>query len=113
MFLKAFRKISIKYAKLKSIYWLVKMQLVGKTNITYVQLGKNINLQCPVRVDGNGFVTIGNGATLGYHKTPRYGNGEIIIWARSENAKVEIGSHFSISNNISIIANQSITIRGN
>lgn len=51
--------------------------------------------------------------SFGYSKAPRYGNGEILIQARSKASSIEIGSHTSTNNNTSMVANESILVEEN
>lgn len=67
----------------------------------------------PVRCDGYGTVIIGEGVSLGYHMAPRYGNGEILLQARSEKSQIRIGKSCNTSNNISIVCMHSIEIGDN
>jgi maltose O-acetyltransferase len=42
--------------------------------------------------------------------SPRYGNGEVLLQARAADAVIRIGRHCTLSNNVSIIAVQSVEI---
>lgn len=67
-------------------------------------------LAVPLRVNGRGRVLIGDRASLGYDKAPIIGSGEILLQARERDAVIEIGSRTTTSNNISLIAVDSIRI---
>jgi acetyltransferase-like isoleucine patch superfamily enzyme len=69
-----------------------------------------VKADVPVRIDGNGTVIFGEGVHLGYHEAPRMGSGEILVQARRRTAKIVIGSGTATSNNVSIIAMESIEI---
>lgn len=47
---------------------------------------------------------------LGYRPAPRFGNGEILLQARSKNSLIRIGAGCSTSNNLSIICRQAVEI---
>jgi maltose O-acetyltransferase len=64
----------------------------------------------PVRIDGAGSVSVGDGVALGYLPAPRIGSGEILLQARSSGSRISIGSRTAISNNVTIIAMKSISI---
>lgn len=75
-----------------------------------LSVGKNIRILVPVRCDGKGAVSIGDGTVLGWPLSVRLGNGEILLQARGESARVAVGRNVAFSNNVSIIAMQSVTI---
>jgi len=58
-------------------------------------------------------VSIGANVSLGYARAPRYGNGEILLQARKPTAKIEIGPDTVTSNNVVMVANDSIRIGRN
>jgi acetyltransferase-like isoleucine patch superfamily enzyme len=64
----------------------------------------------PIRCDGRGAVSIGEGVKLGYRLAPRYGNGGILPQARTKDALIRIGAGCSTSNNLSIISRQAVEI---
>jgi maltose O-acetyltransferase len=64
----------------------------------------------PVRGESPGSLEIGPGNSFGYRPAPRLGTGRILIQGRRADSEIVIGSRNSFSNNISIIANQAITI---
>lgn len=64
----------------------------------------------PVRVDGSGRVAIGARLALGFSLAPRVGSGEILLQARTSNALIEIGADTTLSNGVSIIALDSVSI---
>lgn len=72
---------------------------------------RGLRLQVPVRVgDGKGHLTIGENVTLGFSNAPMLGNGTILLEPRSPIACIEIGDGTYMSNNVSIVAMQSIKI---
>lgn len=58
----------------------------------------------PIRCDGRGTVLIGERVKLGFRAAPRFGNGEILLQARSKNSRIRIGAGCSTSNNLSIVS---------
>lgn len=64
----------------------------------------------PVRVDGQGEVTIGRNTSLGFRLAPRFGFGEILIQAREQDAVIMIGEKSALTNNVSIIARNKIEL---
>lgn len=73
-------------------------------------IGDEFTFNVPVRCDGKGKVVLGERVSIGYGKAPRTGNGEALVQARNKEAVVSIGARTATSNNISIVATQSITI---
>jgi maltose O-acetyltransferase len=73
-------------------------------------LGKRVYLFVPLRCDGEGIVRILDRTKLGSPPAARYGNGEILLQARTRDAEIRIGRHCAFSNNVSIIALQSVEI---
>lgn len=64
----------------------------------------------PVRCDGKGIVSLGKKIRFGYEFAPRLGNGEILLQARTETSRIVVGENTIFSNNVSVIANEEITI---
>ncbi len=75
-----------------------------------LNIGSGNCFDVSVRNDGSGLLTIGSGNSFGFRLAPRVGNGQILIQARRRGSEVEIGSHNVLSNNVSIIATQRISI---
>jgi maltose O-acetyltransferase len=73
-------------------------------------VGKHVCFNVPVRGEGEGVLIIGNCNTFGYPPAPRLGTGEILLQARHPDARIVIGEANAFSNNVSIVANESITI---
>lgn len=73
-------------------------------------LNDGLVFNAPVRCDGKGKVVLRDHVTLGYKKAPRWGTGEILIQARYQESAVSMGRGTVTSNNVSIVATQSITI---
>ena len=73
-------------------------------------LPKTCRLFVPILVNGKGRVVIGDRVSLGYGKAPKLGDGGVLLQARDQNARITIGSRTHTSNNISIVAKESIEI---
>lgn len=73
-------------------------------------LEKNVHLNVPVRIDGQGEVNIGEHVSLGYPPAPRLGSGEILLQARGKDARITIGARSQFSNNVSIVARACIQL---
>ena len=83
-----------------------RMALAGR----HGELGTNNCFMAPVRADGEGRVSIGNGNFLGYWLAPRMGSGEILLQARAASAEIRIGHDNAFSNNVSVVANQKVEL---
>jgi len=75
-----------------------------------LEVGPGNVFEVPVRADGAGSLGIGSGNCFGYGMAPRFGDGEILLQARTPGSAVSIGSNNAFSNNISVIANERIVI---
>jgi len=67
-------------------------------------------LSVPLRCDGQGVVHVSERTRLGNPVAVRYGSGLIMLQARNEGATIRIGRHCAFSNNVSIIAVESVEI---
>ena len=65
--------------------------------------------QVPIRFGGTGSVVLEEDVSLGYRPAPRIGSGEILLQARGR-ARIRIGRGTAMSNNISLVAMDSIDI---
>lgn len=77
---------------------------------TSLSINQGTRFNVPVIVNGAGGVSIGAQNSFGYTLAPMIGNGAILIQARTANASIRIGQRNHTSNNISIIARESIEI---
>lgn len=75
-----------------------------------IRVDVRVKFNVPVRCDGAGKVILCERVSLGYSSAPRTGKGEILIQARSVDSIIKVGSNTSTSNNISLVAMQSIRI---
>ncbi|MBN1817507.1 MAG: acyltransferase [Sedimentisphaerales bacterium] len=91
-------------------YTLYKWAVWPKRLSGDLTLGKRVRLFVPLRCDGQGKVYVSERTKMGWPQAPRYGNGCILLQARQENAVIRIGSHCAISNNVSIMAMESVVI---
>lgn len=76
----------------------------------HLRLSRGACLRVPLRCDGKGFVELGAGTMLGWPGAYRFGDGCIMLQARTPNATVRVGKNCRFSNNISMIATESIEI---
>ena len=74
-----------------------------------LKLGR-VLVKVPVRCDGWGIVWVGNGVHLGSEMAPRCGNGEVLLQTRDKEAKIQIGDGSRLSNNVTLVAAQGISI---
>ena len=75
-----------------------------------ILVGSNVTFSVPVRSGGEGTLKIGSNSTFGFNLSPRSGNGEILLQARSPESEITLGCNSVINNNTSIVANSRITI---
>lgn len=69
-----------------------------------------IRCDVPVLANGQGRVEINGPVRLGYSLAPKLGNGDILLQARNATARIAIGAQTILSNNVSLIACEGITI---
>jgi len=72
-------------------------------------VGKCI-LDAPFDLDGSGLVTLEDKVALGYRLAPRSGNGEVRLQARYASSRIRIGESTAMSNNVTIIAVNSVEV---
>ena len=100
-----------------SIFWTIR-RIYYRLDIEFqklllgrrVKLGSKTKIWAPVAFNGAGAVSIGSKVILGYVNGPKVGNGSILVQARKKDAQITMGNETSTSNNITIIACQSIVI---
>jgi len=93
-----------------SSLWRLKALAQSRLLAGQLSWPRNTKTDAPVRIDGNGAVILGENVHLGYYDAPRMGSGEILLQARQQISKIVIGSGTATSNNVSIIAMESIEI---
>jgi len=71
---------------------------------------KHVRLFVPLRCDGEGIVHILDRTKLGWPQAPRYGDGSVLLQARNADAVIRIGRKCAFSNNVSVIAMESVEI---
>lgn len=103
-------KLSYYRARARSGWYLGRLLLLEKRRHKLLEVGDRVTFNVPVRGAGLGSLIIGKGNTFGYSAAHRLGTGEILLEARDLGAEVLIGESNWFSNNISIIANQRISI---
>ena len=85
--------------------------VIEAATLASVQVGKSCSFQVPVVVEGGrGTLLVGEKNIFGYRMAPRLGSGAILLQPRATNARIEIGSGNSFSNNVMICANGSVHI---
>lgn len=96
-------RLSRKWNRINAAFW---PRLSGGT----LALGNGVVVNVPLRIDGRGAVVIGDSVMLGYAPAFRVGTGEILLQARGQTSSIRIGNNCYFSNNIGIIAVDSISI---
>lgn len=76
-------------------------------------LDANVKFQASVRCDGDGLVVVGEGVVLGFHGAPTFGNGQILLQARTANSCIRIGAWTHLSNCVSIVSMSEVSIGSN
>lgn len=96
--------------RFRSLCYTTQCRIYSIVNQGRLELGRGVRMSVPVRIDGSGYVIIHSGVCFGYRKAPIIGSGEILIQARSADAIVEWHEKTMTNNNISVVANDRITI---
>lgn len=81
----------------------------GRMSGMKVSVGEGTHAQVPLR-GGGGILKIGRKNILGYRGAIKLGSGSILLQPRGRNAVIEIGDRNLLSNNVALVANQSISI---
>lgn len=87
----------------KFVLW--PYQVLGKLNFD-----PTVRFYVPLRCDGEGKVIIAAGTKLGARTAMRMGNGAVLLQARSKESCIRIGASCFFSNNVSVIAVESVEI---
>ena len=83
-------------------------------NLRSFKCAKGLRLDVPVRVgQGKGRLELSEGIRLGWEQAPMSGSGGILLEARAMNAHISIGAGTMLSNNVSLVAMESINIGQN
>jgi maltose O-acetyltransferase len=98
------------FSRIRSEWYLRRFLWLEKGRHRQLVVGEYVRLNVPVRGEGEGTLIIGNHNAFGYGPAPRLGTGEILLQARNPEAGIVIGEANAFSNNVSIVANQQITI---
>lgn len=99
------RRVSAKWRALR-------LRIIETPQHESLEIGDDVVFNVPVRCGGSGTLRVGKGNGFGYHMAPRMGDGEILIQPRGT-AMISIGDNNQFSNNVSIIANERVTIGDN
>jgi maltose O-acetyltransferase len=75
-----------------------------------LELPSKTKMKVPVLINGRGQVVVGDRVTFGDSKSPKSGNGAILVQARDEGSLIIIGEKTAFSNNVSLIARKRIEI---
>lgn len=115
--MKLFRSLFSRSLKIRSRInhrrYRLRARLTASLHKGTIAWPKCVQASVPVRCDGKGSVTLGTGVRLGFLPAPRMGNGEILLQARNKTSVIKIGTGTATSNNVNIIAIDSIEIGKN
>ena len=103
VFVGLINRIRFRYYKANSELW-------GKVLLGELFLGGSILYQVPVRYLGKGTISIFSDVKLGYADAARFGDGHLLLQARDPHATIVVGEKTAFSNNITLIARESIRI---
>lgn len=67
-------------------------------------------LNAPLRCDGQGQVALGADVVIGFEFAPILGDGRVRLHARGVDARITVGAGTAFSNNVKVIACQSVSI---
>lgn len=93
----------------------VRLSLLNARMATFKMRGRaelvgTCILDAPFDLEGSGLVTLEDKVALGYRLAPRPGNGEVRLQARYASSRIRIGESTAISNNVTIIAVNSVNV---
>ena len=75
-----------------------------------LEMGPGTHFAVPVRSQGQGTLLVGPDNAFGYRAAPLLGDGSILLQPRSPSAVITLGTGNWFSNNVSIVANERVTI---
>jgi maltose O-acetyltransferase len=67
-------------------------------------------LNVPLDCDGQGCVSLGVDVSIGFEAAPMVGDGRVRLQARGAGSRISIGAGTAFSNNVEVIACQSVSI---
>ena len=67
-------------------------------------------LNVPLKCDGDGRVSLGANVSIGFVPAPMLADGRVRLQARGSDARVTVGAGTAFSNNVQVIAENSVTI---
>ena len=94
----------VRECRLRRFLWLEGLSLAG------LEVGAGVVFGVPVRSDGAGFLEIGDNNSFGFLRGPRIGDGGILLQPRAAQSEIRIGHNNTFSNNVAIVANESVCI---
>jgi len=103
-------RLASRYREARNKYFLLRFILLEAPGLNRLIIGAKVRFEVPVRTSGLGFLTIGSENTFGYWAAPRLGNGEILLQPRNQEAAISIGNKNAFNNNVTIIANERVSI---
>lgn len=89
---------------------LLKLRLSRLRLLRKVEVSGPCHLDAPLIADGGGVVTLASNVFIGYHLAPCTGAGEIRLQARYPASRISLGDSTVLSNNVTIIAVESVEI---
>jgi maltose O-acetyltransferase len=92
------------------LWHLKRFTWTDATLLRQFTIGAGSKVQVPLRSEGRGTLRIGKNNLFGYRPAPMLGSGEVLLQPRDANAVVAIGDGNAFSNNVSMVANELITI---
>jgi maltose O-acetyltransferase len=104
------RSVGHLLSDIKSAWYLRRFLWLETASHKQLAVGKHVCFNVPVRGEGKGTLIIGGHNSFGYRPAPRLGTGEILLQTRQTNATITIGEASAFSNNVSLVANEKITI---
>jgi maltose O-acetyltransferase len=94
---------SLRKLWLSTVFWL-------RSRDGRVRKNGRLWLHVPLLCDGTGSVSLAANISVGFGKAPMLGDGTVRLQARGLNAHIEVGDGTSFSNNVQVVAEQSVTI---
>lgn len=77
---------------------------------TKLKIGRKVRFDVPLRVHGEGSITIGDGVNFGTSLAVCYGSGQVMLQARGPEAQLRIGPGTATNNNVAIYATESVEL---
>ena len=99
-----------RWCRIRKWAWKVVFHIQAMGCLAFFNCGNEVRIEVPVHIGGYGSLEIGSNVWLGWETATKMGKGNILLQPCSSKSVVTIGAGTMLSNNVSIVAMDKITI---